>query len=74
MSQQPRRDYGAARDFRGFHVKIAPESHAKLHRMAAALGVSLGALVDLMAEHAEVDENDRPTWAADMRQELPLAG
>lgn len=73
--QQRHRPSGSTKDYVVLFARVRPEHRAKAHRMAAALDISLGDLVDQLLQHAQVDENDRPLWADEpAHQELPLAG
>jgi hypothetical protein len=58
-------------------VRLHADRHAKVQRVASALGISAAAYLDALLEHEELDERDRPVWWQDPapaeQEELPLA-
>ena len=63
-------------DYAPLLVRVSPDSHTKLDRMAAALGISKAAIIDAWLTQQALDETDRPTWWTGQvprdQQELPL--
>ncbi|MGL5859594.1 MAG: hypothetical protein ACRC35_14555 [Angustibacter sp.] len=56
-------------------ARVDPDIRDKLHRAAAACGVSLSVFVELLIQHEQLDARDRPLWWTDplpTDQELPL--
>jgi hypothetical protein len=77
MSARRRRAWGSAKDDPQLATRISQDSKDKLDRIADALGLSLGNTLDLILQHAEVDEHGRPSWyegrpVSDEQEELPL--
>ncbi|MEJ5913172.1 toxin-antitoxin system HicB family antitoxin [Pseudokineococcus sp. 1T1Z-3] len=44
------------------YARVHPDLHAKAHRAAAALDVSLATYVEALLARDELDESGRPTW------------
>ncbi|MFL6094047.1 MAG: DUF1778 domain-containing protein [Blastococcus sp.] len=53
---------GVSAGRRTLQARVTPEQHAKAHRAAELLGVSVSAFLADLIEHLEVDETGRPSW------------
>ncbi len=73
-----RRPRGTGKDTVPVNAMIDPSIKAKIDRVADALSLSQGQVIDLLLAHVDVDANGRPAFwdgplATDTHQELPLA-
>ncbi|MFF4607756.1 hypothetical protein ACFY12_34085 [Streptomyces sp. NPDC001339] len=53
-------------------VVVLPEQAAKAIKAADSIGMSFAGLVNELLRQMPVDENGRPTWAAELNEQKPL--